>query len=170
MEFEAHYWAAAAKVGFANPTDWRHWADRKIEQNENAEYWIIAMSLSSTVGELLSAIDEKINAVGPILDGDAMLGFLFWNYKLGRITFPVFLEKAGWLADCSHATKVGPEGPNKVLNELERRNAQQECFDDLIARIDTMFEECWQLAKEVWRKLGLKEPSDFSLPNFRSHG
>lgn len=160
MEFEAHYWAAAAHVGFANPTDWRNWADRKIEQNENVEYWIIAMSLSSTVGELLSAIDEKINAVGHNLDGDVMLGFLFWNYKLHRITFRSFLEKAGWLADCSNATKVGPEGPNKVLNELELRNSPQECLDDLIARIDTMFEECYQLAKEAWRTLGLNEPTN----------
>ncbi len=159
MEFEAHYWAAAAKVDFATPIDWRNWADRKIEQNETVDYWIIEMSLSSTVAELLSAIDEQLSAVGHILDGDAMLGFLFWNYKLGRITFRDFLEKAGWIADCSNATKVGPEGPNRVLNELEVRNAQRQCFDDLIKRIDTMFEECWLLAKENWRTLGLKEPN-----------
>jgi hypothetical protein len=166
MERLGHYWYAAVDSGFANEQDWRAWADRRIQDSDRPEFWIIEMSLASTVDQLMPSLDERLNFERELNEwytintGDACLGFLYWSYKLGRLTLCEFLLKAGRMADDGNGSLIQPEGPYMILIELRKRMICGTSIDDLILQTDKLFERCWQIAKSQWRSLGIEEPSE----------
>jgi len=163
MEATAHYWAAAIFSGFASASDWRNWADRKIEECELPDDWIIALALASSEEDLLEPLGERMRAEEwecghriPI--GNAKLGFIYWSFKLGRMSFAEFLTKAGDEAD-GGSGDLACEEVYSILNCLEQRQASGMAWGDLLNEADELFQPFWQIAKEQWAALGLREPS-----------
>lgn len=163
MEATAHYWAAAVFSGFASASDWRSWADRKIEESESPDEWIIALSLASSEGDLLESLGERMRAEElkcghRIYIGNAKSGFIYWCFKLGRMSFAEFLTKAGDEAD-GGTGDLECEAVYSILNRLEERQASGMAWDDLLNQADELFQPYWEIAKEQWAALGLREPS-----------
>jgi len=61
----AQYWLTAARAQFAQPPEWRSWADRLIGASVCPPSWIIDMSLSMNLDDLRRSLVEGID----ILDG-----------------------------------------------------------------------------------------------------
>lgn len=162
MDTMGHWWAAAAFSGFATPTDWRSWADHKIEESESSDYWIISLSLASTEDDLLEPLGERMRAEElecgrRIYIGNAKLGFIYWNFLLGRMPFEQFLAKAGDEAD-GGTGDLECEVVYSILNQLEERQRTGKPWDDLLQKTDELFEPYLKIAKEQWASLGLSAP------------
>lgn len=163
MEPKAHYWIGAVHSKFAEASEWRYWADLEIEKSESPPYWIIALSLASSEDEFKQALAEQLEAEvceagRTIYYSDASLGYIYWRYKLGRLSFAEFLSNAGYDADCGHSD-LEPESVYEILNELEKRQASSLSYDDLVAKSDELFRPYWEVAKQQWSVLGLAEPT-----------
>lgn len=157
-----HFWAAAAFSRFATPSDWRSWADRKIEESESPDYWIISMSLGSTEDELLEPLGERMRAEElecghRIYIGNAKLGYIYWSFKLGRMPFEQFLSKAGDEAD-GGTGDLECEVVYAILNRLEKRQRSGKPWDDLLEKTDELFQPYLKIAKDQWASLGLTAP------------
>ena len=162
MQPTAHYLAAAAFSGFATVSDWRSWADREIEKTESPDYWVIALSLASTENDLLEPLSERMRAEElecghRIYIGNAKLGFIYWSFKLGRMSFAEFLAKAGDEAD-GGTGDLDCETVYGILNRLEERQASGISWDDLRNQVDELFAPFLRIARQQWTTLGMSEP------------
>jgi hypothetical protein len=162
MEPIAHYWAAAIKSGFAKSADWRDWAEKRIEQSDKPEYWVIQMSLASKYCDLIEPLGEAINLENKLNGrklymGNATLGFLYWKYHLRRISFIDLLNEAGAEAD-SGTADLDCEEVYSVLNRLEDRMANNLAYVVLENEAKMLFEPCFNVAKEHWKSLGNEFP------------
>lgn len=158
-----HYWIAAVHSRFAEASDWRQWADSEIEKSESPPYWVIALSLAASEDEFKQALAEQLETEvretgRTIYYSEASLGYVYWRYKLGRLSFAEFLSEAGYDADCGHSD-LDPESVYAILNELEKRQASSLSYDDLIAKSDDLFHSYWEVAKQQWSVLGLADPT-----------
>ena len=120
-----HYWVGAVHAKFAGPSDWRRWADIRIEDYDSPPYWIIALSLATSTEEFQSAVAEQLDAETreagrTIYYSDASLGYIYWRFKIGRVSFSQFLAEAGYDADCGYSD-MDCESVYEILNELESR-------------------------------------------------
>jgi hypothetical protein len=162
MKPVSNYWAAAIFSGFASPVDWRSWADREIEHSDCPDHWIIALSLASSEDELLKPLGEQMENEERILGhriyiGNAKLGFTYWSFKLGKLSFADFLTVAGNEAD-GGTGDLECESIYSILNRLEDREKSGKQWDDLVFEADRLFLPYWAEAKEQWKLLGMEEP------------
>jgi hypothetical protein len=163
MQAIAHYWAAAAFSGFATASDWHNWADREIEENKSPDYWVIALSLASTESDLLELLSEQMRIEELVCGhriyiGNAKLGFIYWSFKLGRMSFAEFLAKAGDEAD-GGTGDLDCETIYGILNQFEERQASVMPWDDLLNQIHELFKPYLNIAKEQWKALGFGDPT-----------
>ncbi|MCO6459129.1 MAG: hypothetical protein J5I93_27790 [Pirellulaceae bacterium] len=164
MDAIGHFWAAAVFSGFATPSDWRSWADRKIEENESPEDWIVLMSLASTEDELLEPLGKRMRAEElecghRIYIGNAKLGYIYWSFKLGKMPLEQCLAKSGDEAD-GGTGDLECEVVYAILNRLEERQKSGKPWDDLVKKADELFQPYLKIAKDQWASLGQTAPDD----------
>lgn len=116
-------WVAAASAGFALVQDWQAWADLRIEHLAKVPYWLYDLSLAKDSWDLWAVAKQAMYEIdlqkaGALNFSHEVLGFYFIRYKLGQITLPELLEKAGIVADGGFAGG-GPEVYYDILNRIE---------------------------------------------------
>src|SRR6266404_8440614 len=121
----ATYWLAAARTGYAEPRDWRSWADRVILGTPSAPLWIINVSLAEDAGQLKKALEDKLDSewrvpTRPSMD-DIQIGYIWLRHKRGDIALLDCLRLAGDQADAGDA-----QIPCEVIYELLNRLKQGE--------------------------------------------
>lgn len=126
----ALYWLAAARSGFAKPSEWKAWADRRIRESNVPDGWIIELSLANDPESLAVAVaseaeKERQALCNPNVE-DALLGYVWLRYEHGQISLETCLADAGRLAD-NYETSIECEVFYALLNRLEcARNSPDE--------------------------------------------
>jgi hypothetical protein len=86
--------------------------------------------------------------------GDAKLGYIYWQFLLGRSSINHFLSAAGCEADCGTGS-IDCESVYGILNDLESNKFETH---ELIRRIENLFSPLLATSKYQWNQLGLTEP------------
>ncbi|WP_146446077.1 hypothetical protein [Botrimarina colliarenosi] len=156
-----HFWSAAIFSGFAVPSDWRSWADLQIGKCDVPECWLISLSLAASKDELLGPLREQMSCEEtdygfPIYIGDAKLGYIYWSYLFGRMSFTELLTRAGDEAD-GGTSDLECELVYEILNRLEERLASGDSWDDLRRQADKVFAPYLKVAQDQWSAIWVEE-------------
>lgn len=119
----ALYWLAAARSAFAKPADWKAWADKRIQESDAPDTWIIELSLANDCESLAAALaseaeKERQGLRDPNVE-DAVLGYVWLRYERGQISLEACLGDLGRLSD-NYETVIECEVFYALLNRLER--------------------------------------------------
>lgn len=119
----ALYWLAAARSGFAKPADWKAWADKRIQESDVPDTWIIDLSLAIDCDLLAATLASEAERERQVLRDpnveDAVLGYVWLRYERGEISLEACLGDAGRLSD-NYETTIECEVFYALLNRLER--------------------------------------------------
>ncbi len=119
----ALYWLAAARSAFAKPADWKAWADKRIQESNAPNSWIIELSLANDCESLAAILaseagKERHGLREPNVE-DAVLGYVWLRYERGQISLETCLGDLGRLSD-NYETAIECEVFYTMLNRLER--------------------------------------------------
>ena len=152
----ALYWLAAARSGFAKPADWKGWADKRIQESDVPDTWLIDLSFASDCESLAAAVASEAHKERQALRDraveDAVLGYVWLRYERGEISLEACLGDAGRLAD-NYETEIECEVFYALLNRLEHApsagDERQRIEAEAKARLSALREE----ASRQWRVL-----------------
>lgn len=148
----AQYWLIAARAGFAKPTDWQGWADKRILSQTKPPIWVINMSLAKNVVELDKALAETLEGLRgltPSAIDDVLIGYIWWRFEKGEIGLRECLRLSGKAADASCST-ISCEQAFVLLNELELGKSHEK---DTEMRAKDIFSPLKRLAEHQWLEI-----------------
>jgi hypothetical protein len=146
----ARYWLAAALVEFAQPVDWRTWADRLIAAHAKPPLWLINMSLAMTLSDLEQAVAtalEGLPGVAASFD-DVLFGYIWWRFENGEISLAECLKLAANTSD-GGAAQIPCESIYELLNKLKLETN----YEKVEALAKQMLSPLKHLAEEQWNEI-----------------
>jgi len=119
----AHYLLATVKVKCFNFDQIISWADQCIAYQDKPQYWLINLSLSKNMDEVMLALEDKLYSEqsvngGFISIGNMQMSLLFYMHVSGLLPLTDVLEQAGLLSEGGF-TDLEPDEIYKVLNLAE---------------------------------------------------
>jgi hypothetical protein len=149
----AHYLIAAALSNFMNAEKWQKWADKRIDSTDKPEAWLCDVSLANDIDSLRNAIEPKLEIEKKLLKvtliSDAIIGYYYKMYEIGRITIEELLRMAGAEADGGQS-ELECEDIYSVLNIFEENCIINHKIEKDLNRL---FESCKILAMQQWEEI-----------------
>lgn len=152
----ASYWMAAARSGYAKPSDWQSWADAAIERCDAPDGWLIDVSLSPNLAALERSLAGRLQRerssieVDATMD-DATLGYFWLRYERGELNLAECLELSANVADSGSAS-TECESIFALLNDLEQAANPRQAAT-VTARSKPLFAPMTSMASSQWKVL-----------------
>ncbi len=80
---------AVADSGLWSVSDFRQWADRLILRLDNPAAWLLSVSMSASIEEVLDILRVTLQCDGAVLPdnfGDILIGLYYCRYRMGEIS------------------------------------------------------------------------------------
>lgn len=152
----AWYWLAAARSGFASSEQWKSWADRRIEEADIPDEWLIDVSLAKDLETLTHIITSRFGneeeEASKARTVDTVLGYLWLRYERGDYDLAECLRKAGEYAD-NWDTSIECEVFYALLSDLEAGSTNLGTRRMIEEQAESRFTELREMACGHWELL-----------------